>query len=42
MVRGETGLMCIGPPTAEALIQGIFQLQRKIRREKRARMWYRK
>jgi NADH dehydrogenase (ubiquinone) Fe-S protein 7 len=41
--RGEKGLlMRIGPPSAEALIQGIFQLQRKIRRTKTARMWYRK
>ncbi|CZR70123.1 related to NADH-ubiquinone oxidoreductase 19.3 kDa subunit, mitochondrial precursor [Phialocephala subalpina] len=30
------------PPTAEALIQGIFQLQRKIRKMKTLRMWYRK
>ncbi|PMD15828.1 NADH-ubiquinone oxidoreductase-like protein subunit [Hyaloscypha hepaticicola] len=30
------------PPTAEALIQGIFGLQRKIRRNKALRMWYRK
>ncbi|KAL2195410.1 hypothetical protein P885DRAFT_79350 [Corynascus similis CBS 632.67] len=30
------------PPTAEALLYGIFQLQRKIRRTKTTRMWYRK
>ncbi|KAK1689309.1 NADH-ubiquinone oxidoreductase 19.3 kDa subunit [Colletotrichum godetiae] len=29
-------------PTSEALIYGILQLQRKIRRTKSARMWYRK
>ncbi|KAI0136328.1 hypothetical protein BJ170DRAFT_601379 [Xylariales sp. AK1849] len=30
------------PPTAEALLYGVFQLQRKIRRTKVTRMWYRK
>ncbi|KAI8623085.1 NADH-ubiquinone oxidoreductase 19.3 kDa subunit, mitochondrial [Xylariaceae sp. FL1651] len=30
------------PPTAEALLYGIFQLQKKIRRSKTTRMWYRK
>ncbi|KAK4151551.1 hypothetical protein C8A00DRAFT_35802 [Chaetomidium leptoderma] len=30
------------PPTAEALLYGIFQLQRKMRRTKITRMWYRK
>ncbi|KAI0544848.1 hypothetical protein F4679DRAFT_589115 [Xylaria curta] len=30
------------PPTAEALMYGIFQLQRKIRRQKTSRFWYRK
>jgi NADH:ubiquinone oxidoreductase subunit B-like Fe-S oxidoreductase len=35
-------LIYVGPPTAEALLQGIFQLQRKIRRTKTTRMWYRK
>ncbi|KAK6835098.1 NADH dehydrogenase iron-sulfur protein 7 [Apiospora arundinis] len=30
------------PPTAEALLYGIFQLQRKIRNTKTTRMWYRK
>ena len=30
------------PPTAEALLQGIFQLQKNMRRTKVTRMWYRK
>ncbi|KAH6691272.1 hypothetical protein F5X68DRAFT_130031, partial [Plectosphaerella plurivora] len=30
------------PPTAEALLQGVFMLQRKIRSERKSRMWYRK
>ncbi|KAK4239561.1 hypothetical protein C8A03DRAFT_14051 [Achaetomium macrosporum] len=30
------------PPTAEALLYGIYQLQRKMRRTKVTRMWYRK
>ncbi|KAK4187143.1 NADH dehydrogenase [Podospora australis] len=30
------------PPTAEALMYGIFQLHKKIRRDKITRMWYRK
>ncbi|KAF2127579.1 NADH-quinone oxidoreductase [Dothidotthia symphoricarpi CBS 119687] len=30
------------PPTAEALLYGIFQLQKKMRRTKTTRMWYRK
>jgi NADH dehydrogenase (ubiquinone) Fe-S protein 7 len=30
------------PPTAEALLYGIFQLHRKMRRTKITRMWYRK
>lgn len=30
------------PPTAEALMQGIFLLQRKMRKTQRSRMWYRK
>ncbi|XP_059015210.1 NADH dehydrogenase [ubiquinone] iron-sulfur protein 7, mitochondrial isoform X2 [Mustela lutreola] len=34
------GLGC--PPTAEALLYGILQLQRKIKREKRLRIWYRR
>ncbi|XP_065188339.1 NADH-quinone oxidoreductase subunit B-like [Sycon ciliatum] len=29
------------PPTAEALLYGILQLQRKIRRERRMSLWYR-
>ncbi|KAF5563402.1 NADH dehydrogenase (ubiquinone) Fe-S 7 [Fusarium phyllophilum] len=30
------------PPTAEALMYGVFQLQRKIRNQRASRMWYRK
>ncbi|PKS06211.1 hypothetical protein jhhlp_006957 [Lomentospora prolificans] len=30
------------PPTAEALLYGVFQLQRKVRNTKVTRMWYRK
>ncbi|KAM5194524.1 NADH dehydrogenase [ubiquinone] iron-sulfur protein 7, mitochondrial [Mantella aurantiaca] len=30
------------PPTAEALLYGILQLQKKIKREKKMRIWYRK
>lgn len=30
------------PPTAEALLYGILQLQKKIKREKRLQIWYRK
>ncbi|CZR36279.1 putative NADH-ubiquinone oxidoreductase 19.3 kDa subunit, mitochondrial precursor [Fusarium proliferatum ET1] len=30
------------PPTAEALMYGVFQLQRKIRSQRASRMWYRK
>jgi len=30
------------PPTSEALMYGIFQLQRKMRNTKITRMWYRK
>ncbi|KAH8121285.1 NADH-quinone oxidoreductase [Trichoderma asperelloides] len=30
------------PPTAEALLYGIFRLQNKIRRTKTVRMWYRR
>ncbi|ORY99013.1 NADH-ubiquinone oxidoreductase [Syncephalastrum racemosum] len=30
------------PPTAEALLYGIFQLQKKMRRTKITQMWYRK
>lgn len=32
----------LGPPTAEALMYGIFQLQKKMRHTKISRMWYRK
>ncbi|XP_062816646.1 NADH dehydrogenase [ubiquinone] iron-sulfur protein 7, mitochondrial [Anolis carolinensis] len=30
------------PPTAEALLYGILQLQKKIKRERRLQIWYRK
>uniref|UniRef100_A0A3Q7NEH4 NADH dehydrogenase [ubiquinone] iron-sulfur protein 7, mitochondrial n=1 Tax=Callorhinus ursinus TaxID=34884 RepID=A0A3Q7NEH4_CALUR len=30
------------PPTAEALLYGILQLQKKIKREKKLRIWYRR
>lgn len=30
------------PPTAEALLYGTLQLQKKIKREKKMRIWYRK
>lgn len=30
------------PPTAEALLYGVFQLQKKMRHTKITRMWYRK
>ncbi|XP_054836918.1 NADH dehydrogenase [ubiquinone] iron-sulfur protein 7, mitochondrial [Eublepharis macularius] len=30
------------PPTAEALLYGILQLQKKIKQEKRLQIWYRK
>lgn len=30
------------PPTAEALLQGLLMLRRKIQRTKKSRMWYRK
>ena len=30
------------PPTAEALLYGVLQLQKKIRRSQPIRMWYRK
>ncbi|XP_069784202.1 NADH dehydrogenase [ubiquinone] iron-sulfur protein 7, mitochondrial isoform X3 [Narcine bancroftii] len=30
------------PPTAEALLYGMLQLQKKIKRERRIRIWYRK
>ena len=31
-----------GPPTSEALMYGIFQLQKKMRHTKITRLWYRK
>lgn len=31
-----------GPPTSEALMYGIFQLQKKMRHTKITRMWYRR
>lgn len=30
------------PPTAEALLYGVLQLQKKMKRSKVTRMWYRK
>jgi NADH dehydrogenase (ubiquinone) Fe-S protein 7 len=30
------------PPTPEALLQGTFELQRKIKRTKVTKIWYRK
>ncbi|KAL6898417.1 hypothetical protein GGI43DRAFT_423499 [Trichoderma evansii] len=48
VVRGCERIIPVGicipgcPPTAEALMFGIFQLQRKIRNTKTTRMWYRK
>jgi len=30
------------PPTAEALMYGILQLQKKVKRMKKMQMWYRK
>uniref|UniRef100_A0A8C5XIQ7 NADH:ubiquinone oxidoreductase core subunit S7 n=1 Tax=Microcebus murinus TaxID=30608 RepID=A0A8C5XIQ7_MICMU len=35
------GHLCC-PPTAEALLYGILQLQRKIKREQRLQIWYRR
>ena len=36
------GTKCLtGPPTAEALLYAVFQLQNKIRRSRTTRMWYR-
>ena len=32
----------LGPPTSEALMYGIFQLQKKMRNTKVTRMWYRR
>jgi NADH:ubiquinone oxidoreductase subunit B-like Fe-S oxidoreductase len=34
--------MMIGPPTAEALMYGMFQLQKKMRHTRITRIWYRK
>ncbi|KAH7268118.1 hypothetical protein B0J15DRAFT_578067 [Fusarium solani] len=48
VVRGVDRIVAVDiyvpgcPPTCEALIYGMFQLQRKIRRTKTSRMWYRK
>ena len=30
------------PPTAEALLYGVLQLQKKIKRMRTVQMWYRK
>jgi NADH dehydrogenase (ubiquinone) Fe-S protein 7 len=40
----ETGvdISLLGPPTSEALMYGIFQLQKKMRHTKITRLWYRK
>jgi NADH dehydrogenase (ubiquinone) Fe-S protein 7 len=38
----DSDVACVGPPTAEALLFGIYQLQKKIRHTKVTRMWYRK
>uniref|UniRef100_A0A2K6M290 NADH:ubiquinone oxidoreductase core subunit S7 n=2 Tax=Rhinopithecus TaxID=542827 RepID=A0A2K6M290_RHIBE len=38
--RARGHLRC--PPTAEALLYGILQLQRKIKRERRVQIWYRR
>ena len=40
----ENAAYCIliGPPTAEALLYGIFLIQKKIRNRKVTRMWYRR
>lgn len=32
----------LGPPTSEALMYGIFQLQKKMRHTRITRMWYRR
>lgn len=34
--------LILGPPTSEALMYGIFQLQKKMRHTRITRMWYRR
>jgi NADH-quinone oxidoreductase B subunit len=34
--------LMLGPPTSEALMYGIFQLQKKMRHTRITRMWYRR
>jgi NADH dehydrogenase (ubiquinone) Fe-S protein 7 len=38
----STDSFSLGPPTSEALMYGIFQLQKKMRHTKITRMWYRR
>lgn len=38
----NSDLFSLGPPTSEALMYGIFQLQKKMRHTKITRMWYRR
>ena len=38
----STNIGSVGPPTSEALMYGIFQLQKKMRHTKITRLWYRK
>lgn len=35
-------ILTISPPTAEALLYGMLQLQRKMRRSRQGVRWYRK